>query len=112
MNRNDEIKDAARIRADQYQHPSQWNDVYHGFIDGAKWSDEHPKNEPKKREPIKGLYRSMSDMTVEEREYLQSLLDIITDENYGDGFNPSAWRVIADFVDYCNEHHLNYSGSK
>lgn len=50
-------------------------------------------------------------MTDEERDHLQSLLDIISDENYGDGFNPAAWRFIAEFVDYCKEHHLNYRGS-
>ncbi len=56
--------------------------------------------------------RPMSDMTDEERDHLQDLLDLIGDENYGDGFNPAAWDFIADFVDYCEEHHLNYRGSK
>ena len=52
----------------------------------------------------------MSSMTEEEREELQSLHDIITDENYGDGYSPSAWDAIADFCEYCNKHHLDYHG--
>ena len=42
--RNDEIKEAAKERANQYSHPVQWNDVYNGFISGAQWADNHPKN--------------------------------------------------------------------
>lgn len=41
--RSDEITEAARQRANQYDHPVQWNDVYRGFISGAVWSDENPK---------------------------------------------------------------------
>lgn len=36
MNREEEIKEAARIRADQFTHPVDWNMAYHRFIDGGK----------------------------------------------------------------------------
>ena len=42
MTREEQIKEAARQRADQYDHPSKWSDTYYGFIDGAKWADSHP----------------------------------------------------------------------
>ena len=42
MTREEQIKEAARLRADQYDHPSKWSDTYYGFIDGAKWADQHP----------------------------------------------------------------------
>jgi len=41
--REEQIKEAARQRADQYGHPSQWSDTYYGFIDGAHWADSHPQ---------------------------------------------------------------------
>lgn len=40
--RNNEIKEAAKERANQYNRPVHWNDVYNGFISGAQWADEHP----------------------------------------------------------------------
>ena len=40
--REQQIKEAARQRANQYDHPSKWSDTYYGFIDGAKWADQHP----------------------------------------------------------------------
>lgn len=43
MTREEQIKEAARQRADQYDHPSKWSDTYYGFIDGAKWADSHPQ---------------------------------------------------------------------
>ena len=43
MTREEQIKEAARQRADQYDHPSKWSDTYYGFIDGAKWADQHPQ---------------------------------------------------------------------
>ena len=43
MARQEQIKEAARQRADQYDHPSKWSDTYYGFIDGAKWADKHPQ---------------------------------------------------------------------
>jgi hypothetical protein len=42
MAREEQIKEAARQRANQYNHPSKWSDTYYGFIDGAKWADSHP----------------------------------------------------------------------
>ena len=41
--REQQIKEAARQRADQYVHLSKWSDTYYGFIDGAKWADSHPQ---------------------------------------------------------------------
>ena len=40
--REQQIKEAARQRANQYDHPSKWSDTYYGFIDGAKWAGSHP----------------------------------------------------------------------
>lgn len=59
---------------------------------------------------IKPHLRPMSSMTEEEREHLQTLHDIISDENYGDGFSPAAWEAILDFNNYCREHHLDNGG--
>lgn len=41
--RQEQIKEAARQRADQYDHPSKWSDTYYGFLDGAEWADQHPQ---------------------------------------------------------------------
>ena len=41
MTREEQIKEAARQRANQYDHPSKWSDTYYGFIDGALWADSH-----------------------------------------------------------------------
>lgn len=43
MTREEQIKEAARQRADQYSHPVDWSRIYYGFIDGAKWADKHPQ---------------------------------------------------------------------
>ena len=59
---------------------------------------------------IKPYLRPMSSMTDEEKEHLQSLHNIITDENYGDGYSPAAWDAISEFNDYCNVHHLDNRG--
>jgi len=42
MSRKEQIKEAARQRANQYAHPSKWSDTYYGFIDGAHWADSYP----------------------------------------------------------------------
>ena len=39
MTREEEIKQAAKNRANQYERDSSWNDTFYGFIDGAKWAD-------------------------------------------------------------------------
>lgn len=59
---------------------------------------------------IKPFLRPMSSMTDEEKEHLQALHDIISDENYGDGYSPAAWDVISEFNDYCHVHHLDNRG--
>jgi hypothetical protein len=43
MSREEEIKQAAKNRADQYEHPVDWNNCYHHYIQGAEWADQHPK---------------------------------------------------------------------
>ena len=43
MTREEEIKQAAKIRADQYEHPVDWNNCYHHYIQGAEWADQHPR---------------------------------------------------------------------
>lgn len=45
MTRKEEIERKAKIRADQYSHPVEWNDCYHHWIEGAEWADEHPRND-------------------------------------------------------------------
>ena len=43
MTRKEQIRLAAKQRADQYEHPAKWNDTYHGFMDGAEWADKNPQ---------------------------------------------------------------------
>jgi len=50
MTREEQIIEAARQRANQYDHPSKWSDTYYGFIDGAKWADQHPQWIPVEKE--------------------------------------------------------------
>ena len=45
MSREEEIKKAAKNRADQYEHHVDWNNCYHHFIQGAEWADKHKKKE-------------------------------------------------------------------
>lgn len=59
---------------------------------------------------VKPYLRPMSSMTEEEKEHLQSLHNIISDENYEDGYSPAAWETISNFNDYCHEHHLDNRG--
>lgn len=40
MTRKEEREKAAKIRADQYSHPVEWNDCYHHWIEGAEWADK------------------------------------------------------------------------
>lgn len=43
MTREEEIKQAAKNRADQYEHPVDWNNCYHHYIQGVEWADQHPR---------------------------------------------------------------------
>lgn len=54
--------------------------------------------------------RPMSSMTDEETAQVQMFMDIVTDENYGDGYSPSAWDAMNGFVQYCDSHHLDHRG--
>lgn len=38
--RKEERERRAKIRADQYSHPVEWNDCYHHWIEGAEWADK------------------------------------------------------------------------
>ena len=58
----------------------------------------------------KPYLRPMSSMTEEEKEYIQTCFDIITDENYGDGYSPSAWDAINNFTNYCDSRYLDHRG--
>ena len=59
---------------------------------------------------VKPYLRPMSSMTQEEMDNFQQCLNIIENENYGDGWSPAAWGQMAEFIHYCNEHHLDYNG--
>ena len=43
MTREEEIKQAAKNRADQYEHPVDWNNCYHHYIQGAEFADQNPR---------------------------------------------------------------------
>lgn len=64
----------------------------------------------KEEDAPKPYLRPMSSMTKEERKHLQLLHDIISDENYGDGYSPTAWEMISEFNDYCYMHHIDNRG--
>lgn len=59
---------------------------------------------------VKPYLRPMSSMTEEEKAQVQTFMDIVTDENYGDGYSPSAWDAMNGFVQYCDSHHLDHRG--
>ena len=59
---------------------------------------------------IQPYLRPMSKMTDEEKAQVQTFMDIVTDENYGDGYSPSAWDAMNGFVQYCDSHHLDHRG--
>lgn len=59
---------------------------------------------------VKPYLRPMALMTNEEREQIQTFIDIVENENYGDGYSTSAWSTMADFVKYCGQHHLDFEG--
>ena len=40
LSRKEERERKAKIRADQYSHPVEWNDCYHHWIEGAEWADK------------------------------------------------------------------------
>jgi hypothetical protein len=61
-------------------------------------------------EDVKPYLRTMSSMTVEEEAQVHRFMDIVTDENYGDGYSPSAWDAMNGFVQYCDSHHLDHRG--
>ena len=61
-------------------------------------------------EDFKPYLRPMSSMTDEETAQVQMFMDIVTDENYGDGYSPSAWDAMNGFVQYCDSHHLDHRG--
>ena len=61
-------------------------------------------------EVVRPYLRPMSSMTEEEKEEVRCFIQVVTDENYGDWFSPSAWQSMTEFNDYCNSHHLDQRG--
>jgi len=59
---------------------------------------------------FKPYLRPMSSMTDKEKEHVKWCMDTVEDENYPDGYSPSAWDSMTDFTDYCIAHHLDYRG--
>lgn len=59
---------------------------------------------------VRPYLRPMSSMTGKEKDTLQLLHDVICDENYGDGYSPTAWDTITEWEDYCNSRHFDYRG--
>lgn len=59
---------------------------------------------------IKPYLRPMSSMTEEEITQVQTFMDIVTDENYGDGYSPSAWNAANGLVQYFDSHYLDHRG--
>ena len=90
------------------------------YLTYAEWNDGYALLTPDRLVAIisnnfgndwkRPFLRPMSSMTDEEKEHLQVLHDIISDENYGDGYSPAAWNAISEFNDYCNAHHLDNRG--
>ncbi len=72
----------------------------HSAYDSTSGSYEH----------FKPYLRPLSSMTEEEKTEVQMFTDIVTDENYGDGYSPSAWDAMNGFVQYCDSHHLDHRG--
>ena len=85
-----------------------------GDIEVINVDEKHPNydlsNDAFNVEDFIPFLRPMASRTAEEKEHLQSLQDIISDENYGDGFSPAAWHAIADWNTYCDEHRLDWTG--
>lgn len=58
----------------------------------------------------KPYLRPMTSMTDEEKAQVQMFMDIVTGENYGDGYSPSAWDAMNGFAQYCDSRHLDHRG--
>ena len=83
MTREEEIKEAAKQRADQYDHPSKWSDTYYGFIDGAKWADQHPQWIPVDKKLPQENQRVRAWSLTNNEEYLCDYHDGIFEDFYG-----------------------------
>lgn len=85
-----------------------------GDIEVINVDEKHPNydlsNDAFNVEDFIPCLRPMSSRTEKETKKLQSLHDIITDENYGDGFAPVAWASIAQYAAYCDKKHFDWSG--
>lgn len=67
MTREEQIKEAARQRADQYSRPVDWSRIYYGFIDGAKWAYSHPQWVPVEKVLPKEKQKVLVYMPADER---------------------------------------------
>lgn len=56
---------------------------------------------------FKPYLRSFNKITEEERRKIQSYIDCISDENYGDGWSPVAFDTMYKYVKFCCKRHIN-----
>lgn len=97
--REEQIKEGARQRADQYDHPSQWSDTYYGFIDGAHWADKHPQWIPVEKELPKYDVDENGLITYPYQEVLVSLYDGYVDTDTYDTQLKAWWKYEGE-VEY------------
>lgn len=56
---------------------------------------------------FKPYLRSFNKTTEEERRKIQSYIDYVSDENYGDGWSPVAFDAMYEYVEFCCKRHIN-----
>lgn len=84
MTREEEIKQAAKTRADQYEHPVDWNNCYHHYIQGAEWADKHPKEGLWDAQKVTDWLRNNAGMYLEDNR------------KYGEGCEYDTQELIKD----------------
>lgn len=72
--------------------------------------DQQIYGKPYTIDEFKPYLRPMACMTEEEKEFVQSSIEIVSCENYFDWYSPSAWDAMNDFVNYCDSHYLDHRG--
>ena len=56
---------------------------------------------------FKPYLRSFNKITEAERREIQSYIDYVSDENYGDGWSPVAFDAMYEYVKFCCKKHIN-----
>ena len=56
---------------------------------------------------FKPYLRSFNKITEEERREIQSYIDYVSDENYGDGWSPVVFDAMYEYVKFCCKRHIN-----